>query len=161
MFERGIYMTNIGSTWNRWDLHVHTASSYDSRYKGNDYDARLVKAWSDHGISAVAITDHGVIDESRIKSIRKIISDKNMDITVFPGVELRTDTASPNLHVIGVFSEQIDLSTLAEDFRAFSRKKNFNHNLQNSYVPLPDIIKFVREEHHGLISVHDGKKVMD
>lgn len=32
-----------GSEWNRWDLHVHTASSYDYKYKGNDADDLLVE----------------------------------------------------------------------------------------------------------------------
>ena len=86
-------MTNIGSTWNKWDLHVHTASSYDAKYKGKDYDVKLVKAWSDYGIKAAAITDHGIIDASRIENIRKIIKDKGLNITVFPGV-------SPNPEII-------------------------------------------------------------
>lgn len=151
-------MSKIGSTWHKWDLHVHTASSYDSKYKGADHDAKLVSAWSEHGISAAAITDHSMIDEVRITNIRNIISTQGLNITVFPGVELRTDTASSNLHVIGIFSERTDLHELAEDFRTFSRQHCLRDNIENSYVSLPDIVKFVREEHHGLISVHDGKK---
>ena len=27
-----------GSEWNRWDLHLHTASSYDYKYKAKDAD---------------------------------------------------------------------------------------------------------------------------
>lgn len=157
-FEGEIYMTNIGSTWNKWDLHVHTASSYDAKYKGKDYDVKLVKAWSDYGIKAAAITDHGIIDASRIENIRKIIKDKGLNITVFPGVELRTDTASPNLHVIGIFSEKMDLHELSEDFRAFSRQYGLTDHPQTAYVSLTNIVQFVREQHHGLISVHDGKK---
>ena len=30
-----------GSEWNKWDLHVHTASSYDYDYKGADADDLL------------------------------------------------------------------------------------------------------------------------
>ena len=26
-------MASIGSEWKKWDLHLHTASSYDYRYK--------------------------------------------------------------------------------------------------------------------------------
>lgn len=158
MRERGIHMPKIGSMWHKWDLHVHTASSYDSKYRGADHDAKLVSAWAEYGISAVAITDHGVIDEIRIRNLRNIISEQGLNITVFPGVELRTDTAGSNLHVIGIFSERTNLHDLAEDFRAFSRHHGLIDNLQNSYVSLPEIVKFVRKEHHGLISVHDGKK---
>ena len=151
-------MSEIGSMWHRWDLHVHTTSSYDSKYNSADHDTKLVSAWVEQEISAAAITDHGVIDEFRIANLRDIISKQGLDITVFPGVELRTDTASSNLHVIGIFSEKADLHALAEDFRTFSRQHNLMDNPQNSYVSLPEIVKFVREEHHGLISVHDGKK---
>lgn len=47
-----------GSEWHKWDLHLHTASSYDSHYKGKDADELLCKALKDNDISAVAITDH-------------------------------------------------------------------------------------------------------
>lgn len=33
-------MIERGSEWNRWDLHVHTASSYDYQYRGEDADDR-------------------------------------------------------------------------------------------------------------------------
>ena len=32
---------SVGSIWNRWDLHLHTASSYDYKYKGEDADEKL------------------------------------------------------------------------------------------------------------------------
>ena len=34
LFERG-------SEWRRWDLHLHTASSYDYEYKAEDCDEIL------------------------------------------------------------------------------------------------------------------------
>ncbi len=44
-----------GSEWHKWDLHLHTASSYDSHYKGKDEDKFLCKALKDNDISAVAL----------------------------------------------------------------------------------------------------------
>ena len=108
-------MSNIrGSEWNRWDLHVHTASSYDYEYKGADADDLLCEALTSNDIKAVAITDHFTIDKQRIESLRK----KAPGIVFFPGVELRTDTGANNLHVILIFSEQSDLTTLSSDFDA-------------------------------------------
>ena len=76
-----------GSEWNRWDLHVHTASSYDYKYKGNDADDLLCQMLRQNGIKAVAITDHFMIDKERIENLRSIAP----EIVFFPGVELRTD----------------------------------------------------------------------
>ena len=61
-----------GSEWHKWDLHLHTASSYDSHYKGKDADEFLCKALKDNDISAVAITDHFKIDKDRILHLREL-----------------------------------------------------------------------------------------
>ncbi|NLB69635.1 MAG: hypothetical protein GX804_08135 [Lentisphaerae bacterium] len=60
-----------GSEWRRWDLHVHTASSYDYDYKATDSDDILVRALKRNEIVAIAITDHFTIDANRIKNIRE------------------------------------------------------------------------------------------
>ena len=61
-------MVNIrGSEWRRWDLHLHTASSYDYEYKGDDADQILCDALHVNKIAAVAITDHFLVDADRIK----------------------------------------------------------------------------------------------
>lgn len=103
-----------GSEWNRWDLHLHTASSYDAKYKGNDADQLLCAALKEKHIKAVAITDHFVIDKDRIEHLRSIAP----DIVFFPGVELRTDKNANNLHIILIFDCESRLSELAEDFNA-------------------------------------------
>jgi len=89
-----------GSEWRKWDLHVHTASSYDA-YHGEDANELLAQAWITNEFAAVAITDHFLIDAERIKSLRKRVP----DITIFPGVELRTDKGASNLHVILIFQK--------------------------------------------------------
>ena len=106
-----------GSEWNRWDLHVHTASSYDYKYNGADADDLLCAALTSNGIKAVAITDHFKIDKQRIESLRA----KAPNIVFFPGVELRTDKGANNLHVILIFSEQSDLDDLSSAFEVIMR----------------------------------------
>lgn len=94
-----------GSEWNKWDLHIHTASSYDSPYKADDADELLCQALAENDIKAVAITDHFKIDKTRIEHLRKLAP----EIVFFPGVELRTDKGANNLHLILIFSELSDL----------------------------------------------------
>lgn len=61
-----------GSEWRRWDLHVHTASSYDYDYNGSDANEKLIEGLKANNISAVAITDHFTIDKKRILALRTL-----------------------------------------------------------------------------------------
>lgn len=142
-----------GSEWHKWDLHVHTASSYDA-YHGKDANELIVNEWKRHEFAAVAITDHFVIDEKRILDLAALAP----EITIFPGVELRTDKGGINIHPILIFSEQINLSELAESFRIFKREKGKAIESNNSiYWDYNDIIAFA-ENHKAIISVHAGSK---
>jgi ABC-type lipoprotein export system ATPase subunit len=144
-----------GSEWRKWDLHVHTASSYDADYKGADYDEILCKALKGNNITAVAITDHFIIDSDRILHLRELAP----EITFFPGVELRTDKGADNLHLILIFSEQMDLKTLGNDFDAIMKRQKAKSADNNATIhwTFEDIVEFANE-HGGLISIHAGKK---
>lgn len=146
---------SIGSQWNKWDLHLHTASSFDYQYKADDSDARLCKQLIDNNVKAVAITDHWKIDAERIKNLRL----KAPDILFFPGVELRTDKGSKNLHIILIFSDQIPLRELSEDFEAIMmrQKAKSKDSDKTIYWTFEDIINFANE-HNALVSIHAGKK---
>lgn len=145
-----------GSEWRQWDLHVHTASSYDYKYKGDDSDELLVKSWRDNGIEAVAITDHFTIDSERIQRLRKLAGS---DVIVFPGVELRTDKGSTNLHVIAIFPETSDLESLDSAFRAImiDDKAVAKESPESIYWDYKDIVEFTKRR-DGVLSIHTGDK---
>ncbi|MBS7362888.1 MAG: hypothetical protein KIH03_03655 [Paludibacteraceae bacterium] len=143
-----------GSEWRKWDLHVHTASSYDYQYKQEDADDKLIEALHGNKIEAVAITDHFVIDKNRIESLRS----KANNIVFFPAVELRTDKGDTNIHVILIFDNNIDLQTLCEDFNVFKRNKGKEtDNDDRIYWDFNDIVSFAKE-HDAIISIHAGRK---
>lgn len=144
-----------GSEWRKWDLHLHTKSSYDYKYKGEDADELLCKALKENNISAVAITDHFVIDKERIEKLRELAK----DIVFFPGVELRCDKGTHNLHVILIFDCDSDLDILANDFDAIMIRKNSKStdNQEKIYWDFRDIVDFAKN-HNGIISVHAGNK---
>lgn len=144
-----------GSEWNRWDLHLHTASSYDAKYKGNDADELLCNALEENNIKAVAITDHFVIDMKRIEHLRTMAP----DIVFFPGVELRTDKNADNLHVILIFDCERNLNVLCEDFNAimYRLKSKASSELETIYWDFDDIVEFANE-HDALITIHAGRK---
>lgn len=144
-----------GSEWHKWDLHLHTASSYDSHYKGKDADEFLCKALKDNDISAVAITDHFKIDKDRILHLRELAP----NIVFFPGVELRTDKGANNLHLILIFSNETDLDVLSADFEAIMlrTKSKSRESDETIYWSYEDIVDFCKS-HNGLLSIHAGNK---
>ena len=143
-----------GSEWRRWDLHLHTASSYDYGYKGDDADQLLCDALHSNEIVAVAITDHFLIDANRIKHLRAIAP----DIVFFPGVELRTDKGANNLHLIMVFSNLMDLDILSADFDAWKRDKAKSPDSDETiYWTFEDAVNFGKK-HNALLTIHAGKK---
>jgi len=115
----------------------------------------LCKELRDNEISAVAITDHFLIDKDRIKHLRELAP----DIVFFPGVELRTDKGSDNLHLILLFSETADIDILSQDFESAMKrgKAKAKDNDETIYWIFEDIVEFCKE-HDGLISIHAGKK---
>jgi len=143
-----------GSEWRKWDLHTHTASSYDA-YKGDDANKLLTQAWIENEFAAVAVTDHFLIDAERIQELRLLAP----DITVFPGIELRTDKGASNLHVILIFSEKANLSELSENFRVImlNQKAKAKDSNDTIYWDFNDIIEFA-DQNNGLVSLHAGSK---
>lgn len=143
-----------GSEWRKWDLHVHTASSYDYAYNANDTDNVLAQALINNEFAAVAITDHFIIDKTRIENLRNLAS----NIVFFPGVELRTDKGDTNIHIILIFSDTMNLDILVEDFNVFKRNKAKNPDDNSKiYWDFNDIIEFA-QNHEALISIHAGNK---
>lgn len=142
-----------GSEWRRWNLHLHTASSYDYDYKGEDSNEVLAEKLKENSIAAVAITDHFVIDKDRIQNLRSLVP----EIVFFPGVELRTDKGDTNIHVILIFSDKINLDVLVEDFNVFKRSAQNHDDNEKIYWDYNQIVKFA-QDHDALISVHAGRK---
>lgn len=148
-------MFDRGSQWRKWDLHLHTASSYDAKYKGADADSLLCKSLHDNDISAAVITDHFKIDAERIANLRALAP----DIVFFPGVELRTDKGANNLHVILIFSNMSNLAELSADFDAIMLRSKAKSSKSDDtiYWDYQDILEFAKE-HNALVSIHAGKK---
>ena len=94
-----------GSLWRRWDLHFHTPSSFD--YENSSIsDNQIVEFLLEANLAAVAITDHHVIDVRRIRNLQAIGSGR---LTIFPGIEFRSDQGGDPIHYISIFPEDCDL----------------------------------------------------
>ncbi len=96
-----------GAEWRKWDLHLHTPSSYDYSNK-TITDNEIIEELSSKNIALVAITDHHVMDLTRIKSLQSLGATNN--ITVLPGIEFLSDArGSEPIHFIGIFPENCNL----------------------------------------------------
>lgn len=103
-----------GSEWRKWDLHVHTPTSYLSQYPEdwNLYVKELIKAIKKHNISVIATADYFTIDgySELLKYYDKSsntlsVGTDSANIYIIPGVELRlnifnSSNESLNFHVV-------------------------------------------------------------
>ena len=84
----------------KYDLHLHTTAS-----DGRLTPGALVKMAQGLGLKVIAVTDHdtvGGVDEALAQA-------RSMDgMTVVPGVEINTDLANGELHVLGYFLDYKD-----------------------------------------------------
>jgi len=94
-----------GSLWNRWDLHLHTPSSFDYA-DGSATNEQIVDRLIHENIRVVAVTDHHVMDLARIRELQRLGGDK---LTVLPGIELRSELGTKPIHYISIFPEDCNL----------------------------------------------------
>ncbi len=96
---------------NRVDLHLHSTAS-DGRLSPADLVARAASL----GLTHIALTDHDTVAglPEAIAAARN-----RPGLTLLPGVELSTDTATGETHVLGYFIDTDDAAFLAalERFR--------------------------------------------
>lgn len=146
-----------GSEWRKWDLHFHTPASYDYQFKGATNE-QIVEKMIDSKIGAFAVTDHHVMDVERIQAMQSLADGR---VTIFPGIELRTDLGGSSLiHITGVFAEDCDITDIWAklsaklDITASDIQKKGDEQV---YVSLRTSAELIREL-GGIVTVHAGKK---
>ena len=147
-----------GSFWRKWDLHFHTPSStqdYKNKAVTNEIIVDKLKA---AGISVVAVTDHHTIDTVRIKRLQELGGN---DLTVFPGIEMRTELGGrEHIHIIGLFSEKTDIEhiwTTLQGQLGLTEALISEKGHDRIYVEFKKAAQLIREL-GGLVSVHAGRK---
>ncbi|KAA5535673.1 AAA family ATPase [Roseiconus nitratireducens] len=115
-------MNTVGSTWNKWDLHVHTPASFHwegDRFEGKTPEQKdaicnkVIDAMNATDVIAFCIMDYWTFEGYKI--LNDYIS-RHPDATtkrIFPGIEFRLDAPTNyrlNAHVL--FSDELPLDTL-------------------------------------------------
>jgi ABC-type lipoprotein export system ATPase subunit len=121
-------------------------------------DEEIITALKSAGIAAAAITDHHVMDVSRILNLQKLAGE---DLTIFPGIELRTELGgNESVHMIGVFPENCDniaeVWTLLQGLGITPAAVKARTN-DRVYVKFEEAAQLIHTL-GGVVSVHAGKK---
>lgn len=147
-----------GSEWRKWDLHVHTPSSYDYKDKSITNE-NLINLFKEKDIAVVAITDHHIIDIDRIKELQKL--GKAQNIAVFPGIEFLSETRGKNpVHFIGIFSDKSDVEYIWKQIESktnICRIQGEHKQINEVYCDLFDTAQLIHEL-GGIITIHAGSK---
>ncbi|WP_421948081.1 TrlF family AAA-like ATPase [Phaeodactylibacter xiamenensis] len=150
-------MNDIGSFWNKWDLHFHTPSSYDYEDKSVTNEV-IVDSLLSQGVRVIGITDHHLIDVKRIKELQNIAADR---LTVLPGIEFLADLRGKDpIHFIGLFSESCDLQFIWEQIKnrtSISKIYGEGKKENEVYCDLVETFTIIKEL-GGIITIHAGSK---
>ncbi len=146
-----------GSLWGKWDLHLHTPSSYDYD-NGSVTNDQIVNTLISANIKVAAITDHHTIDVQRFQELQGLADNR---IIFLPGIELRDDHGGDPIHYICIFPETCNLSEVWDNLKIKLRLTQSQIEAiggdERVYVPIKDSFEAIREL-GGVISIHAGEK---
>ncbi len=147
----------IGSKWLKWDLHFHTPSSYDYS-NGSVSNDDIIEGLITAEVRVAAITDHHYMDVLRITELRKL---NNENLTILPGIELRSELGGKPIHYVGIFSELANIEHLWDTIRGALgltpegiRGKGGDDRVYVRISEAHDVFSKLG----GLISIHAGAK---
>ena len=172
-------MITRGSQWRKWDLHLHSKYSKESRTKMDIQE--IFESAIKNEISMISITDHSNFDAlDEIWDIYEngvVESGKVKDLVDFlPGIELKTDKGKSGVHLIAIFPKWInirgtykkaDKKTLYDNFCSqlsltesvieSNGDNDYSKGLLASPVEFDKAVKLTHEL-GGIIIVHGGDK---
>ena len=79
-----------------YDLHTHTSASDGLLSPGE-----VISQAKDIGLPGLAITDHDTVDG--LEEARRFIEENNLALDFIPGIEMNTELAEKEIHILGYF----------------------------------------------------------
>lgn len=175
-----------GSEWRKWDLHIHSKFSSETRAKLEVRD--IFEKAIEHDISVISITDHTNVEaldeiwylwENETCNYGKQKGCKYKDlITFFPGIELKASSGNRGVHFTAIFPQYIKNEETSEMQKVnkkflegeFLAKIDCTENdiktagkgdyEKGLFIISVDLIKTSKKVHElgGVIIVHNGRK---
>ncbi|WP_062231934.1 TrlF family AAA-like ATPase [Fictibacillus sp. FJAT-27399] len=177
-----LYGNPVGSSWRKWDLHIHSKHSKETSAKLSVED--IFKKAIEKEISVIAITDHSNVEaldeawklyESTFEKDGKTYN-YNDYINFIPGMELKTDKGNKPIHLIALFpqyiqkdgyQEKVDTAFLKSEFLSklsctdsnirAAGEGNYDKGLLSINVNFETACDLAREM-GGITVVHNGSK---
>lgn len=120
---------NEGSVWRKWDLHVHTPSSFQHQFRffseeeNKKYQSDIWEKYIDElekvsDVSVIGITDYFSIEGyKRVLEYRNNGRLQNFDL-ILPNIEFRLDNfvANRRLNYHVIFSNELDANKIEREF---------------------------------------------
>lgn len=100
----------IGSTWNKWDLHIHSPLTHvNNNYQPKDIDL-YVDAIIENNLKLIAVTNYWFLAENELEILRSKFAERRYSICVLANIEFRI--AQPNkagewINIHAIFSEDV------------------------------------------------------
>lgn len=172
-------MINRGSQWRKWDLHLHSKYSKESRTKMEIRE--IFEAAVENDIGMISVTDHSNLDalDEIWDTYEKGVFEKGKfkDFVEFmPGIELKTDKGKNGVHLIAIFPKEVkirgvlkkaDKKTLYDNFCSQLNltesviESNGGNDYSKGLLASPvEFDKAIELTHKlgGLVIVHGGDK---
>ena len=105
----------IGSTWNKWDLHIHSPLTHqNNQFNGTSLD-EYVNKLNEAELSLVGVTNYFFFAEDELEKVREAITRSGLDIKVLGNLEFRIsqpnkDSEFINIHC--VFADHLNTSQI-------------------------------------------------
>ncbi len=104
---------NRGSTWRKWDLHLHSPKVFLNNKFGKTSVEEFVNKISESGIVAIGLTNYFRFNDSELEELKSKLSQKG--IVVFPNLEFRIqppNKRNEEMHVHVLFSDKVSIQKI-------------------------------------------------
>lgn len=112
--KSGKSLFDYGSTWVRFDCHLHTKADSGNFYIEADYYEKYINNLKASEIKVGIITNHNKFDIEEFKELKKRAMKEN--IYLLAGVELTAKEGSNGIHILVCFNEKWHENKTNEDF---------------------------------------------
>lgn len=100
----------IGSTWNKWDIHLHSPLTHQNNQYDNTSIDEFVEKISANNLSLIAVTNYFFFANNELEKVRDSVKKSNKEITVLGNLEFRISQPNKDgewINVHCIFAEHL------------------------------------------------------